>query len=288
MSTAQESPAPGGGPLLDGQRILRSLVEHGLRIVVIIVLAFLIFKAVKSFLDRLERRLNAEDSQAGRSAHRSHTLVGVMRGAFSIAIWTVTSFMVLDEIGLNLSPLLTGAGIAGIALGFGAQSLVRDFLTGFFVLLEDQYRVGDLIEIQLPDEGNVRGKVERFSLRATSLRGSDGTLHQVANGMIQVVSNRSAGWSRAIIDIGVSYREDLARVREALLEAGNELVEDEELGPFITEAPEILGVQELGESQVTIRMAARTLPGKQTVVARALRQRIKEAFDRQGIRKAGE
>ncbi|MGH2706676.1 MAG: mechanosensitive ion channel family protein, partial [Actinomycetota bacterium] len=181
------------------------------------------------------------------------------------------------------------AGIAGIALGFGAQSLVRDFLTGFFVLLEDQYRVGDLIEIRLlSDAGTVRGKVERLSLRATSLRGSDGTLHQIANGVIQVVSNRSVGWSRAIVDIGVSYREDLNRVRETLLEAANELVADVELGPFITGAPEVLGVEELGESRVTVRMAARTLPGKQTVVARALRQRIKEAFDRQGIRKPGE
>ncbi len=288
MSAAQESPTPGQGPLLDAQKLLQNLMEHGLRIAVIIVLAFFVFKAVKGFLGRLERRLRMEDSQAGRSAHRSHTLVGVMHGAFSIGIWTVTSFMVLDEIGLALGPLLTGAGIAGIAIGFGAQSLVRDFLTGFFVLLEDQYRVGDLIEIRLPDEGNVRGKVERFSLRATSLRGADGTLHQIANGMIQVVSNRSIGWSKAIIDVGVSYREDLNRVRETLLEAGNELVEDAELGPFITGAPEILGVEELGESQVTIRVAARTLPGKQTVVARALRQRIKEAFDRQGIRKAGE
>ncbi len=191
--------------------------------------------------------------------------------------------MIFDELGVPVGPLLTGAGIAGVAIGFGAQSLVRDFVTGFFVLLEDQYRVGDSVEVGIVDGVQVKGTVERFSLRSTALRQSDGTLHQIPNGVMQVVSNRSAGWSQAILDIPIAYDQDLAEARLALEEASEKLMSGEEMGSFVTQMPEILGVEDLGESRVTLRVVARTMPGKQRAVERAFRQEIKEAFHRHGI-----
>jgi small conductance mechanosensitive channel len=238
---------------------------------------------VRGLLTRLERRLAVEDSQSGRNLLRSSTLVSVLRSIFSVAIWTVSTFMILDELGVPVGPLLTGAGIAGVAIGFGAQSLVRDFVTGFFVLLEDQYRVGDYVEVGIVDGVQVKGTVERFSLRSTALRQSDGTLHQIPNGVMQVVSNRSAGWSQAILDIPVAYDQDLAEASSALEEASEKLMSGEEMGSFVTQKPEILGVEELGESRVTLRVVARTMPGKQRAVERAFRQEIKEAFHRHGI-----
>lgn len=269
--------------LIDIPKLTQMALGHGLTLLLILVATLVVSKVVRSLLARLERRLAVEDSQAGRTLHRSTTLVSVLRSAFSVAIWTVAVFMILDELGVPVGPLLTGAGIAGVAIGFGAQSLVRDFLTGFFVLLEDQYRVGDSIEISIVDGIQVKGRVERFSLRATALRESNGTLHQIPNGIVQVVSNRSAGWSQATLDIGIAYDQDLNHVKEALKNAGDELVAEEGVGRFVTQEPEILGVEDLSDSRVTVRVVAKTLPGKQRTVERAFRQYIKEAFERHGI-----
>jgi small-conductance mechanosensitive channel len=185
---------------------------------------------------------------------------------------------VLGEIGIELAPMIAGAGLVGVALGFGAQSLVRDFLTGFFVVLEDQYSVGDRVDID-----GVAGTVERFSLRLTSIRSIDGTLHHISNGNIKIASNTSAGWSKAIIDIGVPHSESLDKVKEALLRAAALLAADERVGALVDETPEILGVEEFTESQMKIRVAIKTVPGRQRPVARAYRQCIKEVFDQEGI-----
>jgi small conductance mechanosensitive channel len=269
--------------ILDVPKLTQLALAHGLRVVLILVITLILFKVVRGLLSRLERRLAVEDSQAGRNLLRSTTLVSVLRSLFSFTIWLVSSVMVLDELGVKVGPLLTAAGIAGVAIGFGAQSLVRDFVTGFFVLLEDQYRVGDSIEISIIDGVQVKGIVERFSLRSTALRESNGSLHHVPNGVVQVVSNRSAGWSQAILDVGIAYNQDLALVKEALKEAGSRLTADEELGRYVTGEPEILGVEDLGESRVTVRVVARTHPGKQRAVERAFRQHVKEAFEHHDI-----
>jgi small-conductance mechanosensitive channel len=268
---------------LDAPQLARAALGYALSVGLIIVAALIAARLVRGLLARLESRLAGEDSRAGRNMHRSSTLVSVLRSVFSIAIWTVAVVMVLDKLGVPVGPLLTGAGIVGVAIGFGAQSLVRDFVTGFFVLLEDQYRVGDKIEIGIVDGVQFKGTVERFSLRSTALRESNGTLHQVSNGVVQVVSNRSAGWSQAILDIGIAYNQDLKVVKEAIAEAGEELMADADIGSFVTQAPEMLGVEDLNESRVTVRVVARTLPGKQSEVERALRQSIKEAFERNQI-----
>jgi small-conductance mechanosensitive channel len=269
--------------LFDIPKLTQAAAGHGLTIAIIVVATLVAAKVLRGLLSRLERRLAVEDSQSGRNLLRSSTLVSVLRSIFSVGIWTVSTFMILDELGVPVGPLLTGAGIAGVAIGFGAQSLVRDFVTGFFVLLEDQYRVGDSVEVGIVDGVQVKGTVERFSLRSTALRQSDGTLHQIPNGVMQVVSNRSAGWSQAILDIPIAYNQDLAEARAALEEASEALLAGEEMGRCVTQKPEILGVEDLGESRVTLRIVARTLPGRQRAVERAFRQEIKEAFHRHGI-----
>jgi len=268
---------------LDIPKLTQLLLASGLKILLIVVVTLAVFKLVRGLLSRLERKLAVEDSQAGRNLLRSTTLVSVLRSLFSATVWLISGVMVLGELGVEVGPLLAAAGIVGVAVGFGAQSLVRDFVSGFFVLLEDQYRVGDSVEISIVDGVLVKGTVERFSLRSTALRESDGSLHHVSNGVVQVVSNRSAGWSQAILDIGIAYNQDISEVTEALKEAGELLVADEELGGYVSETPVMLGVEDLGESRVTVRVVARTLPGKQKEVERAFRQHIKEAFEKHGI-----
>lgn len=264
--------------LVDPQAVGRWALSTGLEIAFILGVAFLVQRAGRRLLNRFERQLELEDTQAGRDLRRSATLARVCRSAVSVFVWTIVLLTVLKRLIPDIGPMLAGVGIAGLAVGFGAQSMVRDFLGGFFVLLEDQYRVGDLVEID-----GVGGVVEHLSLRRTSLRALDGTLHHIPNGDIKLVSNRSAGWSKAIVDVGVPYEEDLHRVRAALVKAGNDLLTDPGAGHLVLEPAEILGVEEFGESQVTVRVSVKTLPGKQVPVGRVLRQRIMEAFDREDI-----
>jgi len=256
------------GPNGVGESALRWSLTHGVRIVLIVVAAYLLSRAGRRLLARLEQRLRTEDAAAGRSPQRSKTLAEVSRSVVTMVAWVIATMLVLGELGLNLTPLVASASIVGVALGFGAQSLVRDFLTGFFVLLEDQYAIGDMVEI-----GQVTGIVERFTLRA-----EDGTLHNIANGTIQRVSNSSAGWAMALVDIGVALEADLQQVREAFTTAGEALLADEEVSGLMLEPPTILGPTAMSESQVTIRVAIKTVPGRRAIVARAYRHEVKGAL----------
>jgi moderate conductance mechanosensitive channel len=253
-------------------------LDHMPRILLTLVLALILLRAGRRLLNRFETRLNAQDARTDRHLNRSATLISILGHVLSITVWTIALLQVLGEIGIALGPMIAGAGLVGVALGFGAQSLVRDFLTGFFVILEDQYSVGDRVDID-----GVAGTVERFSLRLTSVRSIDGTLHHISNGNIKIASNTSAGWSRAIIDVGVPHSENLKKVKEALLRAGSILAADEQVGPLVQETPDIMGVEEFTESQMKIRVAIKTIPGRQRPVARAYRRYIKEVFDEEGI-----
>jgi small conductance mechanosensitive channel len=266
------------GPNSVSESVLRWSLSHGVRIVIIVGSAHLLSRAGRKLLARLEQRLRSEDAQAGRSPQRSKTLAEVSRSVVTMVAWAIATLLVLGELGLNLTPLVASASIVGVALGFGAQSLVRDFLTGFFVLLEDQYAIGDVVEI-----GPVTGTVERFSLRMTSLRSEDGTLHNIANGTIQRVSNSSAGWARALVDIGVALEADLQQVWDAFTTAGETLQADEAVSAMLLEPPAILGPQSMSESQVTIRVAIKTVPGRRATVARAYRHEVKGALERSQI-----
>ncbi len=186
--------------------------------------------------------------------------------------------MALREIGLDITPLLAGAGVAGLAIGFGAQSLIKDVIAGFFILMEDQFHVGDVIQA-----AGVSGQVERMSLRTTIVRDLQGTVHFIPNGEIKVASNLTKEWSRAVLEVGIDYQEDLDRTLHVLAEVGRELAADASFGPMVLEPPQVLGVESLGESQVTLRLLIKTLPSKQWDVARELRRRIKNRFDREKI-----
>jgi small conductance mechanosensitive channel len=266
------------GPHGVGQTVLRWSLTHGIRIVIILTAAYLLSRAGRKLMARLEQRLRTEDAAAGRSPQRSKTLAEVSRSVVTMVAWVIAAMLVLGELGLNLAPLIASASIVGVAVGFGAQSLVRDFLTGFFVLLEDQYAIGDVVEI-----GQVIGTVERFTLRMTALRSEDGTLHNIANGTIQRVSNSSAGWAMALVDIGVALEADLRQVTEACTDAGEALLADEDLAALVLEPPAVLGPQALTETQVMVRVAIKTLPGRRATVARAYRHEVKGVMERSQI-----
>ena len=215
---------------------------------------------------------------SARRAQRAQTMGGLFRSIVTGLIVAVIGTMMLSEIGVDIAPIIASAGIIGIALGFGAQSLVKDFLSGVFMILEDQFGVGDIIDI-----GEATGTVEAVSLRVTRLRDINGTVWYVPNGEIVRVGNQSQNWSRTVLDVGVSYNEDLARVKKVLEEVAHDLWEEEDLKGDVIEEPSVWGVQELAADAVTMRVVLKTTPGAQWSVAREMRERIKARFDHEGI-----
>jgi small conductance mechanosensitive channel len=209
-----------------------------------------------------------------RRRQRAHTMDSLLRSIASIAIFGTAAFSVLGEIGINLAPFLASASIIGVAVGFGAQSLVRDFLWGALMLLEDQYGVGDIIDV-----GPAKGTVEAVTLRVTRLRDVNGVVWYVRNGEILRVGNESQNWARAVLDIPVSPDEDVAKVRKVMGEAATALAAEPPWDELILDEPEVWGVQALTNESVTIRLVVKTAPGKQGEVSRELRERVKKAFD---------
>jgi len=211
-----------------------------------------------------------------RSTQRVEALSTVLRSVASFAIWTVAAFMVLGEFGINLGPLIAGAGIIGVALGFGSQSLVRDFLSGIFILVEDQYGVGDTVDL-----GEATGVVEVVSLRTTRVRSVDGTVWHVPNGAIDRVGNKSQHWSRALLDVQVAYGTDIAHAREVIKGVADGVWREQP--GWVIEEPELWGVEALGPHGVELRLVIKTQPSRQWDVSRLVRERLKAAFDAEGI-----
>jgi small-conductance mechanosensitive channel len=262
------------------------LTEHGLKILVVIGLSLLFFVAAKLAVRRMQRRLEGVESVTQElDLQRAATLTQAVSYAIRVVVWTVAILLVLGELGISLGPLIAGAGIAGVALGFGAQSLVRDYLSGFFILLENQFGVGDGVELLVGGE-KIAGRVEAVSLRTTELRDFDGTLHIAPNGNVLLVSNKTRGWARAIVDVTVAYDEDLASVRSVLDELFAELKADEKLKNTFSSGPEMLGVEQLAGKDVVIRVVAETRPSRRGDIERTLRTRIKERFAERGIQVA--
>ena len=237
--------------------------------------------SVERLSDRLPGRVSLVDtgpmSQARRT-QRAETVGAVLRSIIAITIWSIAVLTVLETLGVNLAPLLAGAGIVGIALAFGAQSVVRDFLTGLFMLLEDQYGVGDVIDL-----GLATGTVEGVSLRTTRLRDYDGVVWHVPNGEVHRVGNKSRQWARALVDIAIAYDSDLARATEVIRDVARDAAADPALGDVLLGAPDVLGVESMAPGGVVLRVVARTQPQEQAQVARELRARIKAALDEAGI-----
>jgi small-conductance mechanosensitive channel len=262
--------------ILLGAIVVNRLVSRGVRR----ALHTLHSGAVRERLGALRRRapsaLLPPDEMSMRAQQRITALTSVLRSVASVVIFTIAGFLILGEIGLNLAPLLAGAGIVGIALGFGAQSLVKDFLSGLFILVEDQFGVGDIVDL----DGQTSGSVEAVSLRTTRLRAVDGTVWHVPNGEIRRVGNKSQHWSRAVLDLDVAFDTDIDQAKAVIKRVADELWHARE---EILEEPEVWGVERLGPSSVVIRLVVKTRPADQYNISRELRQRLKEAFDAEGI-----
>lgn len=220
-----------------------------------------------------------DDTEKKRALARAETIQLVLRSIVVAIVWTIAILTVLGQLDIDLAPLIAGAGIGGIALGFGAQSIVRDFLSGLFMLIEDQYGVGDIVDV-----GEASGTVEKMSLRSTTLRDIEGTVWHVPNGEILRVGNYSQLWSRALLDVEVSYDTDIEFAQGVIQRVADELWQDPAWGgQQIMERPEVWGVESLGASSVAIRLVVKTEPSEQWNVQRELRMRLKLALDAAGI-----
>jgi len=268
------------------------------KVVLILVLAVIIRWAAHRFIGRLTRRATEgavpgvlARSKAGelladlgtrsreRRRQRAETMGSLLRSIASAAIWSIAFVMVLGVLGLPIAPLLTGAGVAGVALGFGAQTLVKDFLSGIFMILEDQYGVGDVVDV-----GEASGTVEAVGLRVTRLRDVSGTVWYVRNGEILRVGNMSQEWARALLDVTVAYDADLDTVERILREEAFRLFEDSAYSDVILEEPEVWGVDRFDRDGAVVRTVLKTRPMHQWAVGRALRSRVLRRFDEAGIR----
>ena len=272
------------------------LADKGLTILLIVVVALIVNRLLRRAVKRmlrtlqnggLQERLGAvrratpdallETGQMSlRAEQRIEALASVLRSVASFTIMAVAGVMILGELGVELGPLIAGAGIIGVALGFGSQSLVRDFLSGIFILVEDQFGIGDIVNL----DGTTSGVVEAVSLRTTRLRAVDGTVWHVPNGEIRRVGNMSQHWSRALLDIEVAYATDLTRAKEVIREVAHAVWDEDQ---HVLEEPEVWGVEELGAHGVVIRLVVKTTPSEQYRVSRTLRERLKVAFDAEGI-----
>ncbi|MGZ4306572.1 MAG: mechanosensitive ion channel family protein [Solirubrobacteraceae bacterium] len=276
--------------------VIRFLVDKPLAILGILVGAFVVNKLARRLVKLLVRRLGHRRARRGpglvrrhtpaafldtgqllsaRSGQRIEALAAALAGATSFVVWVVAAVAVLHVLGVRLGPLLTGAGLIGVALGFGAQSLIKDFLSGVFILVEDQFGVGDWVDV-----GEATGSVEAVTLRATRIRSVDGTVWHVPNGQIQRAGNMSQHWSRALLDVQIALDSDIDRARDAMKRVADEVWHQDRA---IIEEPEVWGVQSLGPGGITIRLVAKTRPLEQWRISRLLRERIKTELDREGI-----
>lgn len=259
----------------------RWLAQHGGKIALLAVLGLAILLgstlAIPKVIRTAVTRSKAEQTEEELNK-RADTLSGVLTASVQVIVILVFAFMLLSELGINIAPILAGVGIVGIAIGFGAQSLVKDIISGLFILIENQYRKGDIIKI-----ADVAGLVEDINLRRTLLRDLDGTAHVVPNGEIRVASNLTKEWSRVNLNISVSYGTDLNRAIAVINRVGEELAKDPQWAPFILKPPQALRVDNLGDSGIEIKILGDTKPTMQWDVMGELRLRLKKAFDEAGI-----
>ncbi len=269
------------------------VVERPLKILLILLAGLIVTRLARRFVDNFAAtaRRTARSAQnrtndlLGSSAAdarveaRVETITHALLGVFIVAIWSITALLVLSELDIDLAPLIAGAGIAGVALGFGAQSLVKDVISGMFMLVEDQFGVGDIVDV-----GHCEGTVEALELRTTKIRDINGAMWHVPNGEIVRVANKSQLWARALLDVEVAYEADLRHAQEVIMGVAQEMWADPDWGGNeIVEEPEVWGIQSLGADGVSVRVVMKTEPAKQFGVEREFRLRVKEALEREGI-----
>jgi small conductance mechanosensitive channel len=272
------------------------LVHRPLKVLILVVLAWVGVRLAHRAITRFVSRLQPEQAREAlgmlregslpadtaplrlRRAQRAETVGALLKSAAALVIWVLTVFAVLNQIGINLGALIAGASIVGVAVSFGAQNLVRDFLAGVFVLLEDQYGVGDLI-----DAGPATGRVEAVSLRSTQLRDIRGTLWHVPNGQVTRIGNFSQGWSQAVLDVEVADHVDLDETTALIERAAAELRDDPALAGRILDDPQVWGVERISEGSVAIRIAVRTSPRARQLVERQLRAHLKQVLEENDV-----
>jgi small conductance mechanosensitive channel len=256
--------------------------QTSVRILLIVIGAYIGIRVLRLALDKLElllgRAAELTETVPGAGRQRVKTLIGVVRTIAVVVIWFVVILTSLSHIGVNIGPILAGAGVVGLAVGFGAQNLVRDLVSGFFLILENQVRIGDVAVIN-----GTGGLVESITFRTIVLRDLEGVVHVFPNGTVNTLANRSKEWSAYVLDIGVAYKEDTDRVVEIMRRVGTEMQKEAPYGSSMLEAIEILGVDEFADSAVNIKARLKTLPLQQWTVGREYRRRLKKAFDAEGI-----
>jgi moderate conductance mechanosensitive channel len=259
---------------IDGEEVARS----GARVFGIWLLAWLSYRLVHWASRRVEISVDdGDDSVTTLRERRGRTISQLLRSVGRLAV-TGIAVLLTFNVFIDIGPILAGAGILGLAVSFGAQSLVKDVLSGFFILFENQFAIGDVIEI-----AGKSGLVEKMTLRVAVLRDGEGVMHVVPNSEIKVVSNKTRGWSRAVVDVGIGYDEDIDRALGIIRDEAAQLATDRVWSLQLDGAPEVVGVESLGDSSVVIRTLIRTQPGSQWTVAREFRRRIKNRFDRDGV-----
>jgi len=268
-------------PELSWATVVTWLVDHGIPILIIVVVGAVLWFALNKFLPPIVRRAVArtkdKESKEGMEK-RTNTLLSIFKGVGRVFIIIVAIMMVLDEVGVPIAPVLAGFGIAGIAIGFGAQYLIRDLIAGIFIIMENQYRVGDVARV-----ADIAGLVEEVTLRKTVLRDLDGIVHHIPNGEIRVASNFTRHFARVNLNISVGYGTDLDHAISVINRVGKELAEDEKWRDVIKSPPQALRIDNLGDSGIDIKILGDVKPMQQWAVMGELRLRLKKAFDAEGI-----
>ena len=258
------------------------IIGTSVRVLLILLLGFALMSALRLVLGKLETRLIAQSKNSGETpgeaTKRVETLIRLVRQGIRVVLWLTILLVVLKEIGVDVAPILASAGVVGLAVGFGAQNLVRDVISGFFFIMENQVRVGDVAIVN-----GTGGLVERMNFRTITLRDLGGAVHVFPNGTVNTLSNLTRDWSAYLMDIGVAYKEDPDHVIDIMRRVGAELREDPVLGRHMLGDIEVFGVDKLGDSAVIIKARIRTLPIRQWDVGREYLKRLKRAFDEAGV-----
>jgi moderate conductance mechanosensitive channel len=259
-----------------------AIAQSGFRILLALVAGYIAVRFLRVAMRRLEdvliRAGEKTELAPGATRKRVTTLTGLLLTLTLVAVWAIVVVICLDQVGLDVTPILAGAGIVGLAVGFGAQNLVRDVISGFFLVLENQVRIGDVAVVN-----GTGGLVEAITFRTIVLRDLAGVVHVIPNGAITTLANMTKGWSGYVLDVGVAYKEETDRVVDVMREVGDDLRKDPRLGPSILEPIEIFGVDDFKDSEVTIKARLKTAPMRQWDVGREYRRRLKKAFDARGI-----
>ena len=265
---------------LFGWDVPEAVLTTTINLVLIITVLFLIKHFGSTIIDKIIRKAITSDRYASAKAEemREDTLISILSAILRVALWIFGSMLVLAQLGVNIGPLIAGASVAGIAIGFGAQAIVKDFVSGIFIILENQYRVGDVITLT-----GITGTVEEITVRQTVLRDVDGAKHFIPNGQIGVTSNLTMDYSNLVMNVEVSYDADIGQVRKVIDEVSAKLAKDPDYKDSVVEAPKFLRIQEFGSHAVVVRVFGKLKPGAQWKTAGELRLRLKKAFDAEGI-----